>query len=114
MKCGQEIQVKDPWGASVVQFIAQCDDLFIIIARAPPHLNGYRVVGWKPVLRELVALTVPAKLVDKRHDAQSTASGQYVHIPLTYPLSAAGLARLLDAPVDEVRAELADLAVAFD
>ena len=114
MKCGQEVRVKDPFGSVVVQFIAQCDDMFIIIARAPSYLNGYRVVGWQAVLRELIPLAVPAKLIERRHDAEGTASGMYVHVPLTYPLSVGGLAKLLDAPVDEVRAQLADLAVDVD
>ena len=115
MKCGQEIRVKDPFGTIVLQFIAQCDNMFIIIARpAVSYLNGYRVFGWQALVRELIALVVPAKLTEKRHDAESTASGQYVHVPLTYPLSVDGLAKLFDAPPDEMRIQLADLAVQMD
>jgi hypothetical protein len=115
VKCGQEIHVQDMYRATSVQFVAQCEGIFIIIAHHPAsYLNGYRVVGWHAVLRELVALAVPAKLVDRTFTAESTASGQYVNVPLTYPLSVDGLARLLDAPADEVRAQLADLAVSTD
>ena len=106
--------MKDWYGANAMQVLAQCDNLFLVISHQRDWLNGMRVVGWQAVLRELVALAVPRKLVDRTFIAESTASGQYVNVPLTYPLSAESLARLLDAPVSEVRAHLAEFIVPVD
>lgn len=114
MKCGQAIFVKDLWGSFVLRFIAQCEGRFILISNNLEPRNGYLLNDWRGVLRELVAVTVPAALVEKTRTAESAWSGLYVNFPLTYPLSVGSLASLLDAPADEVRAQLADLAVETD
>ena len=114
MKCGQEIHVKDFYGANAVRFRAQCDGLWLVIAYNPSHLNGFVMPDWRAVLRELVALAVPAKLTERTMRASAIGTGTYVDVPLSYPLSISGLARLLDAPADEVGAQLADLAVSVD
>jgi hypothetical protein len=113
LKCGDEIMVKDQFGTYVYRFIAQCGGRFITI-NSGGFLNGYLLPDWHGVLRELIAKTVPAKLVERRHDAQSSAGGQYHHVPLTYPLSAKEMADLLGVPVAEMRDQLADLAVETD
>jgi len=110
VNCGEEISIKDVFGTYVVRFIAQCEGRFFVIAPGS-HLNGYLLMDWRGVLRELIVKTVPAKLIEKRHDVQSSANGLYHCVPLNYPLSAKGLAGVLGVPVDDVRAELADLAV---
>ena len=114
MNCGQEIRVQDVFGAPAVRFIAQCEGRFMVISHSLDHLNGYLLSDWYGVLRELVALAVPAKLIEKTKRAESTATGLYTAIPLTYPLSVNGLADLLGVGADEVRAQLADLAVDVD
>lgn len=114
MECGQEIRVKDLYGSNVMRFVAQCHDRFMLISHTYEQLNGYLLADWHGVLRELVAVTVPGKMIEKQKTAESTARGEYHNLPLTYPLSAKGLAGLLDAPEDEVRAQLDDLAVAVD
>lgn len=86
----------------------------MLISNSLEPRNGYLLNDWHGVLRELVALTVPAALIEKTRTAESTATGLYVNFPLTYPLSVGSLASLLDAPTDEVRAQLADLAVEAD
>lgn len=114
MNCGEAIFIKDSWGTNVWRYIAQCDGRFLIISHKWDQLNGYLLPDWHGVLRELVALTVPAKLTDKVLTAESTATGLWTHIPLTWPLSAKGLADLLGVTADEVRGQLADLAVDVD
>lgn len=114
MNCGEEIRVKDPFGAYRVRFIAQCHDRFLLISHTYDQNNGYMLSDWHGVLRELVALTVPAKMIEKTMNAESTTGGMYNSIPLTYPLSAKSLAGILGADVDEVRGQLADLAVQVD
>lgn len=114
MNCGEEIRVKDHWGSVRFRFIAQCENRFMVISNSLDHLNGYMLPDWHQVLRELVAVTAPGKLIDKVHVAESSPAGRYVNIPLTYPLSAKGLADLLGVPADEVREQLADLAVEVD
>lgn len=111
MKCGEAIDVKDYYGAYAIRFIAMCEGRYLLISHSPDHLNGYMMPGWQRVLRELVALAVPPKLIEKTRTAESSASGQYVSFPIVYPLSAAQLAALLGVPASEVKAELEDLAV---
>lgn len=115
MKCGEAIYVKDINGTFIVRFIAQCEGRFLLISNnIVDYRNGYMLSDWHGVLREMVAEAVPAKLIEKTRTAESTATGFYANIPLTYPLSAAGLAKVLGVDIDEVRAQLADLAVAVD
>ena len=115
MKCGEAIYVKDINGSFVLRFIAQCEGRFLLISNSfTDYRNGYLLSDWHGVLREMVAQTMPAKLIEKVMTAESTATGLYASIPLTYPLSAQGLANVLGVPVDEVRAQLADLAVDVD
>lgn len=109
-ECGTAIYVKDLNSAYDCRFIAQCGGRFLLISRSGDYRNGYLLHDWRAVLRELAALTVPAKLVEKVKTAESGA-GQYVNVPLTWPLSAASLAALLGADEGEVRAELDDLAM---
>lgn len=113
MNCGDTIYVKDPYGAHAVRFIAQCHGRFMVIVPFG-HNNGFLLPDWRAVLRELVALAVPAKLITNTMMVESTAGGTYTGFPLTYPLSAKGLADALGADAAEVRAELADLAVDVD
>jgi hypothetical protein len=55
---------------------------------------------------------MPGKIsMDKQLSTQSQHDGTYNDMMLTYPLSVTGLAGVLAAPADDVRAELADLAV---
>lgn len=110
MNCGEEIRVQDINGANVARFIAQCHGRFIVISYQS-YMNGYVLGDWQAVLRELVALAVPAKLTEKTLRAESAANGTYSNIPLTYPLSVSGLADLLGVSRDDVRGQLADLAV---
>jgi len=111
VKCGEAVFVKDFYGAIVLRCIAQCEGRFMLVSHTFDQRNGYLLSGWRGVLRELVALTVPAKLIEKTFTVESTATGLYVNIPLTYPLSVKGLAGLFGVPADEVWSELADLAV---
>ena len=114
MDCGQEIRIVDVFRNTTVRFIAMCHGRFMIIAHTPAHLNGYLLPDWHAVLRELVVLAVPAKLIDRTMTAEAAPGGQYVSFPLTYPLSIKSLADLLNAPPDEVGAQLADWAVEVD
>ena len=114
MNCGQEIRVLDIYRATAMRFIAQCEGRFMLISHTFDQNNGYILSDWHGVLRELVALAVPAKMIDKTRSAESTATGLYVNIPLTYPLSVKGLADLLGVGADDVREQLADLAVDVD
>ncbi len=106
--------VKNFYGAYAVRFIAQCEDRFLMITSNLDPRNGYMLADWKGVLRELIALAVPAKLLDKTMSAESTGTGLYVAFPLTYPLSVDNFVNLLGVPAAEVRAQLADLAVQTD
>jgi len=110
MNCGEEIRVKDAYGAHAVRFIAQCHGRFLVISFLE-RMNGYFLPNWEAVLRELVALTVPERMPEKILRAESGAAGRYNDIPLSYPLSIAGLAGVLGVTDDEIRTELADLAV---
>jgi hypothetical protein len=104
--------VKDFYGAYAVRFIAQCGGRFLQISNGLDNRNGFMAASWREVLRELVALAVPAKLVEKTQMAESLGgAGLYVNFPLTYPLRAKQFADLLGVPADEVKAELEDLAV---
>lgn len=114
MKCGQSILVRDVFGSNKLRFLAQCEGAFILISHSGDHFNGYMLSDWRGVLRELVALTVPAKLIDKTMQAESTATGLYTGMQLTFPLSVKMLANLLAEDPDEVRAQLDDLAVQTD
>jgi hypothetical protein len=114
MQCGQAIFVKDRDGAWDCRFIAQCGGRFLLLSRVGDHRNGWVMADWRMVLRELIALAVPARLTEKVVVAESTATGLYVNMPLTYPLSVTSLAGLLAVPVDNVRFLLADLAVSFE
>lgn len=114
MECGEAIHVKDWFGTYAVRFIAQCHGRFMLISNSADPRNGYLLSDWHGVLRELVGMTVPAALTEKTHHAESTGRGLYVNFPLTYPLSAKSLADLLGADIDEVREQLADLAVQVD
>lgn len=111
MNCGAEILVRNIHGTNEVRFIAQCEGRFLLISYGGDWRNGYMLPDWRGVLRELVAMTLPAGLRERIRDVQSAGSGAYSAFPLTYPLSARALADLLGVPVDEVRAELSDLAV---
>lgn len=114
MKCGEAVHVRDFYGANHARFIAQCGGRFLAVTNGLDYRNGMTLPDWRSVLRELVAMAVPAKLRDKTMTAEGAATGTYVNIPLTYPLSVGGLADLLGVPAAEVRDQLADLAVAVD
>lgn len=114
MNCGEEIRVLDIYNATAFRFIAQCHDRFILISHTLDQRNGYLLADWRGVLRELVAVAVPAKLIEKTKRVEGSHSGVYVGFPLTYPLSVRSLADLLGVDADEVRAQLADLAVEVD
>lgn len=115
MKCGQGVMVKDFWGAYAYRFIAQCEGRFLLISNTPEPRNGFLLADWRGLLRELVALTVPARMTEKVRTVEATgASGLYVGFALTYPLSVSDFVNLLGVPADEVRAELADLAVQYE
>lgn len=111
MNCGAEILVRNIHGANEVRFIAQCEGRFLLISYGGDWRNGYMLPDWRGVLRELVAMTVPAKLTERLRDVQSAGTGLFYSFPLSWPLSARAIADLMGVPVDEVRAELADLAV---
>ena len=115
MKCGEAVFVKNVYGANVLRCIAQCEGRFMLISHTWDQRNGYLLSDWRGVLRELVALAVPAKLIEKTKRAEgTTASNSYVGFPLSYPLSVKSLADLLGVTADEIRAQLADLAVEVD
>ena len=115
MNCGEEIRVLDIYNATTLRFIAQCHDRFLLISHTlQDYRNGYMLADWRGVLRELVALAVPVKLIEKTKRVEGAHAGVYVGFPLTYPLSVKSLADLLSVPADEVRAQLADLAVETD
>lgn len=114
MKCGQVIYVKDFYGTFVVRFIAQCEGRFLMITNGLDGRNGYMLPDWHGVLRELIALAVPAKMIEKTRSVEAAALGPYVSFPLTYPLSVSNFVNVLGVPAVEVRAELADLAVMTD
>jgi hypothetical protein len=110
--CGQEILVRDVFGQNAVRFIGQCGGRFMTISNIREPRNGYLLSDWRGVVRELVAMTVPASLrPDKGLDAMSHADGKYHHLPLSYPLSISGLAGLLGEDPVDVAALLKDLAV---
>lgn len=117
MKCGQGVIVKDFWGAYTHRFIAQCEGRWLMISHnVLDGRNGYMLADWRGVLREMVAITVPAKMLEKARtiDAVASDDGLYLNFPLTYPLSVANFARLFGVSPDDVRAELSDLAVAHE
>lgn len=114
MKCGEAVIVKDVHGSYSARFIAQCEGRFLLITHTGDYRNGYMLTDWHGVLRELVARTVPAKMIEHICHAESTGTGTYNYLPLTYPLPVKGLANLLGVPADEVREQLADLAVEVD
>jgi hypothetical protein len=114
MHCGETIFVKDLYGTPARRYIAQCGDRFMVISHTADALNGQLLPDWKAVLRDLVAQAVPAKLTEKARIAETAGTGHYTGFPLTYPLSAAGLADLLGVLPGEVREQLADLAVSTD
>lgn len=114
MNCGNEIRVKDWYGSIVMRFIAICPDRFIVITSAIDGRNGWILNDWRAVLRELITVTVPAKMTDRVRTVECSASEMLYLFPMTYPLSVQSLAGLLGAPVDEVAAQLADLAVAVE
>lgn len=114
MDCGTEIRVRDAFGNHAARFIAMCGDRFMLITYGPDPRNGFVLPDWRAALRELIALAVPAALIEKTRYAESAGAGRYVGFPLTYPLSASGLAQLLDTDPDDVRDQLADLAVPTD
>ena len=114
MNCGEAVTVKDQYGSYSVRFIAQCEGRFLQITHTGDYRNGYMLADWHGVLREIVAKAVPAKMIERIMTAESSAAGLYINVPLTYPLSVRGLADLLGVPADEVRAQLADLAVEVD
>jgi hypothetical protein len=114
MRCGQQVEVIDVYGACTVRLIAQCEGRFLLISHSWDRLNGMYLPDWHSALRELITLAVPGRMTEKIQRARSAASGLYVDIPLAYPLSAKGLADLLMADEAEVRAQLADLAVMMD
>lgn len=111
MKCGEAVHVRDFYGAGHARFIAQCGGRFLAVTNGLDYRNGLTLPDWRGVLRELITMTVPAKLRDRTMTAESTATGTYVNIQLTYPLSVGGLADLFGVPASDMRAELADLAV---
>jgi hypothetical protein len=114
MKCGETIFVKDWSGAWRARFIAQCEGRFMEITHSLDGHNGYILGDWKGVLRELVALAVPAKLTEHVMQVESTAGGMFIGFPLTYPLSVKGLADLLGVDAADVRGQLEDMAVNAD
>ena len=115
LKCGDTIFVKDINGSNVRRFIAQCGGRFMLISHTVgDYRNGFILSGWPGVLRELIVQTVPAKLIERALTVESTASGQYVNFPLTYPLSVASLAAALGVEAADVRTLLDDLAVSAD
>jgi hypothetical protein len=109
MNCGETIFVRDINGSDVMRFVAQCHDRFMLISHGLEPMNGYILPDWQGVLYELVARTVPAKMIGKQLTAESRREGTYNNVKLAYPLSAGAMAALLGAPVDEVRAQLDDL-----
>jgi hypothetical protein len=111
MDCGETIFVKDINGSYAKRVIAQCHDRFLLITHGLEPYNGYILSTWEQVLDELVAVTVPAKLLSKQMTAESHIGGGYVNIQLTYPLSVKGLADLFGVDPADVRAHLEDLAV---
>jgi hypothetical protein len=110
MKCGDDIRVKDLNQSHVVRFIAQCNGRYLVIANPTVnYMNGYLLMDWKQVLRQIIGLTVPEKLIEKRLSIESNTLGEYHCLPLTYPLSANGLAAILGVSGMEVRVELSDI-----
>jgi hypothetical protein len=115
MKCGEEIQVKDIRGSYSIRFIAQCNGRYMVIAHPQySYMNGYLLMDWKAVLRELIAVTVPAKLSDKMMAVESSAGNMYHCIPLTYPLSIRGLAEVLGEDIEQVKAQVADTIPSYE
>lgn len=116
MNCGQAIMIKDFWGGYRMRFIAQCEGRYLLISNnLTEYRNGYLLADWRGVLREMIALTVPAKMLEKTCTVEATGrDGLYLAFGLTYPLSVASLAGLFGQPADDVRAELADLAVSHE
>jgi hypothetical protein len=116
MDCGQGIFVKDITSIYAYRFFAQCGGRFLVVAANPAdYRNGYMLPDWKAVLRELVALAVPAKLTERLMTVELVGNRSlYVGFPLSFPLSVAGLADLFGVPADEIRAQLEDLAVNTD
>ena len=113
MECGSELRVKDIYGANKFRFIAQCHGRFLVISHSLDYArNGNMLPDWGGVLRELVAVTVPAKMIEHQCTAEGIDErGLYVGFPLTYPLSVSGLAALLHTSTDNIAGHLADLAV---
>jgi hypothetical protein len=114
MDCGETIFVKDFYGNFAARFITDCHGRFMTITHGMDPRNGYILPDWKAVLRELVARTVPAKLIEKTMQVEGSRAGTYVSWPLTYPLSVSGLAQLFGVDAGEIRAQLEDLAVVAD
>lgn len=113
MNCGSEIRVQDIFGANRARFIAQCGGRFLIISHSLDYpRNGNMVPDAGYVLRELVAMTVPGKMIQHQPTVEGMdATGRYVGFPLAYPLSVSGLAALLHTSTDYIAEQLADLAV---
>jgi|SRR5215469_4037627 len=114
MNCGEEIRVKDVYGSVAMRIVAQCHDRYLLITNQLDWRNGLMLAQWPDVLRELVAMTMPAALTERAKTVEGAPGGMYVNFPLTYPLSVKGLADLLSVDVAEVRERLSNLAVSVD
>ena len=115
LKCGDTIFVRDMNGANALRFVAQCEGRFMMISHTPLDLrNGWLLARWQMVLHELIARTIPAKMMDRALTVESTANGRYVNFSLTYPLSITSLADAFGVEGADVRAVLDDLAVSAD
>lgn len=114
-ECGSAIEVIGLDGGLAVRFVAQCGGRFMVISNMSYQRtarNGNLLAGWRDLVRELVALTVPRSLaMDKAFDVAGVTGGLYRRFRLTYPLSVSELAGLVGESADDVRALLADLAV---
>ena len=103
--------MRDYFGANTVRFVAQHDGRYLSISHVSDYLNGHTHASWRSVLRELVSIAVPAKLTEKASICEGSPGGVYYSFPLTYPLSVRSMAAIMSQPVEQVRAELDDMAV---
>ena len=122
MKCGQEVQVVDWNGSVAATAVSQCGGGFLVINHNPawnthdaPFRNGERLWGWQPLLERLVWLIVHPGGPERAFSYVARTGGDtYVQVQLLPQVKASELAKLLDAPLDEVRVQVHDWIVVLE
>ena len=120
MKCGQEVQIVDPWGSIAALAVAQCGGGFRVIVHSTdwrdrhdaPLRNGELLWSWEPLLDRLVWLAAHAPDEAGYAYTARSAGAAYTQVILhntpAVPLLASDLAKLLEADPGKVHVKLHD------